>query len=121
MASQLLGSPSRALLVWPGTQILPPQPKTLQTYTKKQQISLSLYIYIYIYIQRYPRYTRIYQDIKNTKRAGPGGAAPPPFGILYIMVYLYIPWIYLYIYIYIYIHIYIYTYFFFFFFGILFL
>ena len=47
----------------------------------------------------------MYQDIKNTKRprpdldrrlgAGPGGAAPPPLGISYILLYLWRALIYL--------------------------
>ena len=44
------------------------------------------------YIRLYPRYTKIYQDIGAG--AGPGGTAPPPSGILYILVYACTSWIY---------------------------
>ena len=65
------------------------------------------------YIKIYPRSTRYTQNAKRRRgrsaRPGPGagpgpplgagagacGAAPPPLGILYILVHLYIHWIYL--------------------------
>ena len=60
-------------------------------YTK----NISLYIlHICLGVRKVPK---IYPNISNTSRlgAGPGGAAPPPLGILYILVYLCISWIYL--------------------------
>ena len=79
-------------------------PKTYRTHTKN----------ISKYIQMYPRYTKIYKipsgggaappgpaptrpgpDRGLRLGAGPGRAAPPPLGILYILVYLGISWIYL--------------------------
>ncbi len=49
------------------------------------------------YIQIHPRYANIYQDIQNSTlrrgrparpRSGPGGAAPLPLRILYILVHI---------------------------------